>query len=519
MKSSAVVGFYTLLSRILGFFRDVLFAALLGAGPIADAFYVAFRFPNYFRQFFAEGAFSAVFVPKFSHMMTAKGLREALLFAEQTMSVLSLILILFTIVVELFMPQFLFLLAPGFKLAGGEFELAVYFAHWMFPYLFMISITALYGGILNSMGKFAAFAATPILMNICFIGAILTLHNQMATPGHAAMVGAIISGVVQMVFMIWVAKLNGVGMKLRRPKLTPEIRQIMRLAVPAALASGLLQINLLVDTLLASFLGSGAVSYLWYADRMVQLPVGVVGVAIGTALLPLLSRQVKAGQEKEFNHNQNRALEMVWFMALPAMVILMVLADPLIHVLFERGVFDGSDTSSTAGALAALAAGLPAYMTVRVFNPAFFARQDTKTPFRIGLAGLLVNIVANLILMQYYGFVGIAAATALASWTNTSLSAYVLWRRGHLQLTKDLQRKLTGMGIAAGGMAVALGFVLLQFSPFMFEGLFLKILGLGGLLGIAGAVYIAMALLCGGIDMAELKDLAARILRRKKVKG
>lgn len=514
LKSSATNAFYTLISRILGFVRDMIFAALLGASPIADAFYLAFRFPNYFRQLFAEGAFNAAFVPKFSQMLAKQGTKEALVFAEQTMSVLLTILICFTLVVELFMPYVLMVLAPGFVDDASTFELAVYFARWMFPYLIFMSLVALYGGILNSVGKFAAAASAPILMNICFIFGMIAFKDMSQTAGHAAMAGVVMAGIVQYLWMAGAAKYSGMYLKLRKPKMTKDIKALLKLILPAAMASGVLQINSLISNTLASFSVSGAISYLWYADRLVQLPVGVIGIAIGTALLPMMAKHLGEKNDAASNRAQNRAIELVLFLTLPAAVALIVAALPIVHILFERGAFNHEDTLNTVRTLQASAIGLPGFVLARVLTPGFFARSDTKTPFRISLIVFVTNIAVALSLLPKFGFVGIAFATAVAAWVNTILLAAILWKRKHLIIEPVLKRKIARIFISAGLLALFLSQYEARLESYLYrETTAHQIMAMAGMVVFGMIFYFATTMLIGGVDRDDLKSLFKRTLK------
>ena len=452
-RAIAAIGSVTMVSRVFGFIRDILIAAVLGASTSADCFFVAFRLPNLFRRLFAEGAFSAAFVPIFAGLLETDGRDKAKEFADQAFSVLVLALIVFTALFELAMPLVMYGLAPGFDEVPGKMELATELSRITFPYLLFISLVSLQSGVLNSLGRFSAAAATPVLLNLTLITAILTLPAFLETPGHALAWGVAAAGLFQLAWLALHCRREGLPVRLVRPRLSPKVRLLGRRIVPVVFGASLYQINLLIGTILASLLSEGAVSYLYYADRVTQLPLGVVGIAVGTALLPMLSRQIKAGDGPGALHSQNRGLEFALLLTLPAAVALMVIAEPIISVLFERGRFDAADSLATAHALAAFSVGLPAYVLIRVLAPGFFAREDTVTPVRIAAVAMVANVVLNVILMQVWAHVGIALASSVAAWINAGLLWIILRRRGFLVLDARVAARLPRILLAACLMA------------------------------------------------------------------
>jgi putative peptidoglycan lipid II flippase len=442
LRAILTVGGFTMLSRILGFVRDILIAAVLGAGPIADAFFVAFKFPNLFRRLFAEGAFAAAFVPILSGHVAAKDEAAARDFSQTALSLLVLILAAVVAVAEIAMPVLMMLFAPGFLDDPAKFDTTVLLTRITFPYLLFISAASLLSGVLNTHDRFAAAAATPIWLNLCLIGAVLFVAPLTPTPGHALALGVFAAGVVQVAFLYGACARAGVNLRFVRPRLTDDIRLLFKRIVPVAVGAGVYQINLVIDTVIASFLAGGSIAYLFYADRVTQLPLGVVGVAIGTALLPRLSRAVSGGDEAGAADAQNRAIEFAVLLTLPAAAALALIAEPVIAALFERGAFSAEDTLKTAAALAVYAYGLPAYVLIKVLAPGFFARGDTKTPVLISVAAMAVNLVLNLILMGPFQHVGIAMATVASSWLNAGCLAVVLRRRGRLALDARLRARL-----------------------------------------------------------------------------
>ena len=507
LQSIATVGGFTLVSRVLGFLRDILIAAVLGAGAGADVFFVAFKLPNLFRRLFAEGAFSMAFVPMFAGRVESEGIRDAKIFAEAAFSVLFWVLLVFVVVVQIAMPLVMLGFAPGFVGDPGKFSLAVELTRITFPYLLFISLVSLMAGVLNSLGRFAAAAATPILLNLCLIGAILGLAPYMPSAGHALAWGVAGAGVVQFVWLYVACGRQGVWLKLPRPRLEPDVRDLMKRMAPVAVGAGIYQINLVIDTVIASLLPTGSISYLFYADRVNQLPLGVLGVAVGTALLPMLSRQVRGGDGLGALHSQNRALEISLLLTLPAAAALMVIADPVIRVLFERGAFGVAETAATAAALGVYAAGLPAYVMVKALAPGFFGREDTATPVKISVLCLFVNLILNLILMGPYLHVGIAAATVVSSWLNAGLLAYVLHRRGHLVIDRRLSIRLPGMIAASAGMAAALYFALPLLAPGLAGATADRVLALAILVGGGMVVFGVLVLAFGAARPGDLKAL------------
>lgn len=423
------VGMWTMLSRVLGFLRDILFAAFLGAGPVAEAFLVAFSLPNMFRRIFAEGAFNTAFVPMFSKKLENKDRPED--FAKDATSALGAALFALVLAAQLLMPLLVLGMASGF-VADGRFDLAVFYGRIAFPYVLFISMAALVSGVLNATGRFAAGAAAPVLLNVIFIGSIGIAAYRGLDIGLVLSCSVPLAGAAQLALVWHAASRAGFRIVPRWPELTPDLKRLLVIAAPAALAGGVVQVNLLIGRQVASF-HEGAVAWLNYADRLYQLPLGVVGIAIGVVLLPDLSRKL-AGADAEGARNAfNRSAETALALALPATVAFVVVPLPLTGVLFERGAFSAIDTAATANALLVYAIGLPAFVLQKVLQAPFFAREDTKTPFKYALASMLLNAAVAI------GLSGVAGYLAAAIGTTASgcLMAYLLWRGSR------------GMGIAA----------------------------------------------------------------------
>ena len=507
LRSIITVSSYTMISRLLGFVRDVLVAAFLGAGPIADAFFVAFKIPNFFRRLFAEGAFSAAFVPLFAAKLTDEGRSSALQFSSAVLSVMVVFVFVFVTILQILMPWLMYLFAPGFANEPIKFSLAVELTRITFPYLLFISLVSILGGVLNSLGRFAAAAATPIILNITLIAMLLLATPHLLSAGHSLAWGVFLAGILQFIWLIYICRREGFLLRLPMPRMSPSLRRLLKLVAPGVFGAGVVQINLLVDVVIASLLPTGAISFLYYADRVYQLPLGVVGVAIGTALLPVLSRQLRNGEEIEALTSTNRAIEMALLLTIPATAALLVISQPIVNVLFERGVFNSAATVSTSHALVAYATGLPAFVLIKVLTPSFFARQDTSTPVKIAVACVFVNLILNLTLMQILAHVGIALATSISAWINVCLLVFFLYLRGQFKIDKRLRQKGLRIIFASLGMAFSLWAALSYFHTFQIVGqgsraCMLAMLVFGGL-----GVYLFLVILFRAVEIHEIKKL------------
>ncbi|KPF70860.1 hypothetical protein IP88_11055 [alpha proteobacterium AAP81b] len=518
LRATATIGGLTLISRIAGFVRDMLMARFVGAGMAADAFLIAFRLPNLFRALFAEGAFSAAFVPMFNRQVGADAgdITGAKRFAEEVLAVMLPFLAIFTVIMVAAAAPVVWALTGGFPDADpAKFALAVDFTKLTFPYLMLISLVSLMGGILNSIGRFWVNAAAPILLNLALIAGLLLFHG--ADPVQSARVQALcvaIAGILQFVWLLWACARADIRLVLRWPALGPRVHQLLTIVGPAALGAGAVQFNLLVSTALAArFLPEGAVSYLYYADRLNQLPLGLIGIGVGTALLPALSKQLGAGDDKAALHSQNRAIELVLLLTLPAAAALTVAALPIIRGLLQFGAFTAANTVATAEALAAFSLGLPAYVLIKVLTPGFHARQDTKTPVRIAVASMLVNLIGNLTLIWQFSHVGIALATALAAWVNAGALWWVLRKRGHFASDARLRRTLPRFAAAAAAMVAVLLALAPFILPFTTGPLVVRAAALAVLIGTGGLAYLAAARGLGLFTFAELRSRFSRKAR------
>lgn len=509
-RATATIGGYTLLSRLLGFVRDILIAALVGAGVVTDAFFIAFKFPNLFRRLFAEGAFNSGFVPVFNRILHNEGDAAAKRFAEDALAALVLTAGITTAVFELAMPVVMVAFAPGWIDDPVKYDLAVTLARITFPYLLLVSVVSLLGAVLNSIGRFAAVAATPILLNLDIIAALVAFGSVFPTKGHALAVGVSAAGVVQLIWLYVVCARAGWSLKPRLPRWTPRVRELFRLMLPGVFGSGVAQINIAVDTVIASLLATGAVSYLFYADRLVQLPLGVIGVALGTALLPILSRHLGAGNNAAANHDLNRGIEISLLLGLPAAVALVIAPGPIVTVLFQRGEFDATAAHATALAVAASAVGLPAYVLTKVLAPAFYARHDTRTPVKIATAALVLNTALNLWFVYAIAAAwALAFATALSAWLNVVCLWVLLRRRGHFVMDERLRKILPRLVLACAAMGGSLWFGTVLLAPMFASGT--EVLRLGGLALLIGDGLAVFALLAHFTGAANLRELGALI--------
>lgn len=505
----------TLLSRMFGFVRDMLMAGVLGAGPAADAFFAAFRFPNLFRRLFAEGVFNTAFVPLFARALEEEGKEAARELTARIISWLAVVLFAVTVLAEIFMETLLVPFVPGFLSDPDKFELTVLLTRICFPYLACMSLMAAYGAILNGLGKFLAAAFAPVLLNIATIIVLLGLVlYQSGNPEFDAIwvaIGVMAGGVVQLLLVVWAVNKTGFTPRFSLPRIDSAIRRFWLLAVPAIFAGGITQINIFVGTIIASQADS-AISYLYYADRLYQLPLGIIGIAISVVLLPELARHLKGGRLAEADQSQQSALLISMLLSLPAATALVVLAVPVISVLFERGAFDTQATLATADALIAFAWGLPAFVLIKVFQPGFFAREDTLTPTVLAAISVAVNIAISLALFPALEHVGIAIATSVSAWLNTVMLAGLLWRRGHFRLGAPQLRRHGLIFATALMMALLVWGVSLLLAPWLApqSGLVTKGLALAALVGLGLVVYFGLIHLTG---VQRLGSLLGRLRR------
>lgn len=509
LRASANIGSFTLLSRLLGFVRDQLIARMLGAGMLADAFFVAFKIPNFMRQLFAEGAFNAAFVPLYAGERATQGVEAARGLAREVHAVVLSVLIVVSLLGVIFMPHLMLVLAPGFEKDPQKFELTVLLTRITFPYMLFISLVSLQGGILNSVGKYTAVAATPVIMNICLIITMFTVGPFTPTMAHALSIGVMISGVTQYLWLFFHCRRAGEAPGFTWPRLTPNVRRLLVIVGPAALGSSVTQINLIINTIIAS-LFAGAVSILYYAVRIEELPFGVIGIAVSTALLPMLSRQIREGKMDQAMHSQNRALELSLLFGIPATVALLVIPYPIITVIYEHGAFTAADTAATEIALIAYAFGLPAALAAKIFSSTFYAYQDTKTPVRIAMRCVGVNLLLNLLLMWPLGYIGLAVSTSVASWVNAITLAGALKTRSLFIPDAMLRFRLPRILIASLFMGVVLACGMIILTPYFQGFIIMKLMALSLLIGAGCTAYGGALLALRVAKLSEMKTYFRR---------
>lgn len=493
IKRILTVGGFTLLSRVTGFVRDIILAAVLGAGPVADAFFVAFRLPNHFRAIFAEGAFNAAFVPAYARIREQNGAERAGIFAGRIFTLLLASQLVLLALALAFTPEAIDVLAPGLSDDPSRYPLAVALTRVTFPYLLLITMVTLYGGILNALQRFAAAAAASILLNLAMIATLLTVW-LFPNAGYAAAWGVLISGVLQLLLVGGDAWRSGALPAFHRPKLDADVRRFFRALGPATVGSMGVQLALFADTIIASFLAAGAISALYYADRINQLPIGVIGIAAGTVVLPEMARRLAAGDDAGAAHAQNRAVEFTLMLAIPCAAAFFVIPELIMRALFVRGAFTEADAVAAGRTLAAYAFGLLPFVLIRSAVASFFARGDTKTPVIAALIAAAVNIGFKVLLMGPLAQVGLALATSIGAWINLLLVIWLGLRAGHIQIDQRLRQ--SAIKLAAAGLAMAA--IIWLFAPPLaqaFAGLAVRdIATLAALAAIGGTFYAGVVL-------------------------
>ena len=516
-KATGTIGGLTLISRVLGLVRDSLFARYVGASFASDAFLTAFRLPNMFRALFAEGAFNAAFIPMFNEKVAdpeGPGLPAGIHFAEEALSVLLPGLLLFTAVLELGAWPVTYLLSFGFHGATArEFAFAVHLSRLTIPYLALISLVSLLGGILNSMHKFWVNAAAPILLNLTLILAMVFFHagHHTFTTARNQAIAVSVSGALQLAWLWYNCRQNGVRLRLRRPVFNTDVWRLMALIWPAAVGSGAVQINLLVSTALAnSLLDHGSVTYIYMADRLNQLPLGLIGIGLGTVLLPTIARQMGGGDMAGAMETQNRGLELALLLTLPATMGLMLCGEPIASALFGYGLYNAQNTHYTAQALAAFSVGLPSYILVKVLTPGYQARQDTRTPARYGIISMGVNLVLNLLLIVPLKHMGPPLATAISSSVNVAMLYHTLVKRGHFVADLRLKHRAWRLGVAALTMGAVLWISEGRLMPYVHGAWYVRYGALLVLVGAGSLVYGAATFALGAFTRDDLAFLRRR---------
>lgn len=511
IKAIGTIGGLTMVSRVFGFAREMLMSRIMGASGEADAFLVAFRLPNTFRRLFGEGAFSAGFVPLFAqHYHGEGGIEDAKKFSEEVLAVFLPTLFVFTLVFEIAMPLFVAAIASGYE--GDKYELTVTLTRITFPYLLLISLVSLFSGVLNSLTKFAAAAFAPALLNLAMVGALLLVPSGGEPTAYALAWGVTAGGFLQIALLWNSARKAGISLRLRRPRITPGVKRFFVVVIPATLGAGVYQISQLIDTFFATRLPEGSMSYLNYSDRLNQLPLSVIGTALGTAILPQISRFISKGEPDEAAKVQSQAVELSMLLCLPAFLALAVVAQPLVAALFQGGKFTATDALITGNTLAIIVAGLPAYVLVKVITPGFYARQDTATPVKTAAIVLIANVVLNFALIPPFGIYGLAAAIAICSWLNCLMLYVILRRRGHFRIESWLWSRIVRQLLAGGVMVAALWGVRELLADFFAGSVGERLIAVGAVCSVGAVVYFGTALIVGGMDRQGL----ALILRRKR---
>lgn len=454
LKKLLSVGGFTLLSRLTGFVRDIVFAAVMGAGLVADAFFVALRLPNHFRAIFGEGAFNAAFIPTYARILTTGGAEAARGFADRVFSLLTLVQLALLVAALAFMPQFIDLMAPGFRDEPAKFELTVTLTRITFPYLLFITLVTLVSGVLNAADRFAAAAGAPVLLNLSLIAA-MGVAFLFPTAGHAAAWGVAVAGVLELALVCWDAKRAGLAPRFAVPRFDADMVDFFKVLGPAVIGSAGVQIAMFADTIIAAMLPTGAISSLYYADRLYQLPVGVVGIAAGTVLLPEMSRRIAGGDVDGAHGAQNRAAIFTLVLAAPCAVAFLALPDLIMQALFGRGAFTAADAAAAGAVLAAYATGLPAVVLIRSAVASFYSRSDTVTPVIASLSAVAVNVALKILLVGSMAAPGLALATAVGAWVNVLLLFALAKRRDWTAPSRELGRAVIAIAISCAVLGLA----------------------------------------------------------------
>jgi putative peptidoglycan lipid II flippase len=516
-KSFITVSFFTAISRLAGYVREIVIARYLGTSNLSDIFTIAFRLPNLFRSLFAEGAFNTAFIPMFAAKMSSEGKEEAIIFAERMLAILLAVLLGFTLVFELGMDYIMPVLAYGLSDRPEDLALATKLTRITFPYLLFISISALASGVLNSVGKFAAVAAAPIILNACIVTGAFIAAIFYDAPVYGMSIGVCVSGVVQFIWLYIALNRQDIKIRFVLPQKFPEMRDAWKRISSGIISSGVYQINLLIDTLIASSIVS-TISYLRYGERIAQLPLSLIGTAMWTALLPLFSKQIKAGLLEESITTQNRAMELMLFLVLPASAALYVLAEPITAVLFQRGEFDAISSMNTAMVIKIFALGLPATVIIKILTVPFFARGDTKTPMKIAIFSLFANAIPNLIVINVFPSLGIpahsgiAAVTSAVAWLSVAAYFVILVKRGHYHMDDIFKKRSLRTILAVAIMWVSLA-VLMNLSVSYFGQWWngdlerKRFLILGAVCAAGGGAYAIAAIVLRVFDVRELMKM------------
>lgn len=523
LRNVGTIGGLTLVSRIAGLAREMIFARVMGANEVTDAFLQAFILPNVFRRLFAEGAFSAAFVPMFSRRLKRgeddgeDGLEQAKAFSNDVLSVFLPALIILIALAELAMPGIIWLLSEEWRNEPAQLAFATDLARLTFPYILLVSLVTLFTGMLNSVSRFAPGASFPIILNLVLIAALLGGEYWIASGRGDlrdvayGLAGAVaLSGVLQLLWLYGWTRASGFRPRLQIPRITPEVKRLCWIALPAAFGAGAYQINTLVQVYFLQKLEGSSLTYMNYADRLNQLPLGIIGIALATAILPSLSKHIAADEHQGASRVQTDAIELAMLLTVPAAVAMAVCGTAFVTIFFEGGRFTLADAAVSGAVLSALVIGLPAYVLVKVLVPGFYARQDTRTPVYAALISLAVFIAYNVVFLERFGVVGVAFASAIGAWMNAFMLYAILHSRGHYRAPARLPLALAKQAAAAVAMGFALFYLRDWLSGFYGAGFAARIAALAAI-GLAGAViYFAVAFLLGAIDRERLTKLTRK---------
>lgn len=507
------IGGLTMVSRVLGFLREIVAARVLGAGPAAEVFALAFLIPNLFRRLFGEGAFSSGFVPLFARRLGGEGgIEDAKAFAEEILAVFAPALIAITAVFMVLMPALIALIAPDSWSAGDDrYANAVDLTRITMPYMVMICLVSLASGVVNSLDRFVAAAFAPSLLNVALVAALLLMPDGGMPTARTMAIAVLAGGVLQLGLLWWSMARAGVKLRFRTPKLTPAVKELVLLVLPATLAGGVYYLSQFFYAYFATRIEGGLV-YLNQADRLNQLPLAIIGSALGTAILPSLSRAIGGARDHEAEDIQGQAVDLAMLLTLPAAVGLAALSGPIMSLLFEGGRMSAEDAGKSALVLSLLVAGLPAYVLIKVLAPGFYARKDVKTPVLVGLAALAAGVASNFALVPRLGLPALPLSTALTAWLNALVLYVILHRRGHYRLHGPVAFRVGRQLVAAAAMGATLWLLSGALAGFMDASKLFKLIGLAGMMGAAVIVYFGLGWLIGAINRADVMLL----LRRKK---
>jgi putative peptidoglycan lipid II flippase len=503
LSSTSIFSFFTLISRILGYLRDILIAFFLGASIFADAFFVAFRLPNTFRRLFAEGTFNAAFIPSYTSAKI-ENKKKGKKFADDILGSLLIILILIVTVVEIFTPYLVYIIAPGFVENDLKFNLAVELTRITFPFLLFVSLSSFFSGILNSNNKFAAAAAAPIILNIILILSLIVSYKLNLNIAKQLSYGVTLAGVLQLIFLFFVT------LKFYKPKLTfklkidNKVKFFFKKLLPSIFSSGVTQINILIGTIIASF-DAGAVSYLYYADRIYQINLAIAGIAVGTVSLPALSKAFKNNNVKKLSSIQSKSFELSLLLSIPASLGLILASEEIVNALFGYGSFSREDVELTSEALKFFGYGVPAFALVKILSNFFFARDNTKTPFYISIVMVIINISISVSLFSNFGFIIIPIATSIATWFGVLFYVYLLNQKKSLLLNDQLIPNFVKILVSTIIMSFILVLALNNYASYLDYTYKFKAIYLLSIVGFTGIVYLLSCYLFGILKIKNYK--------------